>query len=258
MPPPNPGGMFNDPHAVALRTQCASPPPLPSDLARFVRMSLLPTSVSAGAALTANVTFANAGTARWTGTHILAVAPQPAGGQIWSTARFPLGAASAPVFPTEERSQAFSLQAPSQPGTYDLAFVLRDPVGRVLAASPSAQIAVAPTAPGATFDNAAIVIVNAPGTLQNGQSAPVTVTVTNNGSTTWTTPGYLLRLRSLARISLPQNTVALPGSVAPNASVSLSFTIMCNGQGSSGFVVQMGGPGGAFGQSLGRNVLCQP
>lgn len=257
MPPGNAGSLFNDPHVVALRDQCAAPPPPDGDLARFVRITQLPATVNAGATFTADVTFSNAGTARWTGAHSMAVAVPSAGGPtLWSTVQFPLGATAAPVFPTEEPTRTFSLRAPAQAGTYNLSFVLKDGVGRVLAAAPQAQIVV--TTPGAAFDNASVTIVNAPGSLPNGQSILVTVTVTNTGTTTWGTPGYALRLNRTNRISLPQNAVALQGAMAPGDSVTLTFLITCNGLGTGGFSAQMGAQAGAFGQSAGRNVACQP
>jgi hypothetical protein len=61
----------------------------------------------------------------------------------------------------------------------------------------------------------------------------------------------------LGRISLPVNNVPVTGTVLPGKSITLNFTVMCNGSGLGGITVQMGGTSGAFGQSVGQNVSCQ-
>lgn len=258
MPPSAPGSQNADPHVAALLDQCSNAPRPGGDLARFVNQSVAPSPVPPGGSFNISVSFANAGTTRWTGAHKLTVAaPSSGAGPIWNPVEFSLGTIDQPVVTTEEVLRTFTLQAPMQPATYDLAFVLRDPVGRVLATSPQTQVVVA--APNTTFDNAALTISSAPSSLPNGQSATVTVMATNSGTTTWSSPGYILRLDRGMRVSLPQNSVALPGTgVQPAASMTLSFTISCNGQGQGFFTAQLAGPGGRFGQNVSRTVACQP
>jgi len=89
-------------------------------------------------------------------------------------------------------------------------------------------------------------------------TAIVIVTARNTGTTTWSSPNYVLRLNRTGRIALPQNTAALTGPVAPGATGTFVFTIQgAATPGTGGFSVQMGGPGGAFGQSAGMTVVCQ-
>jgi len=72
-------------------------------------------------------------------------------------------------------------------------------------------------------------------------------------------PSYALRLNRTGRIALPQNSAALTGTVAPGQSRAFTFTILgAATPGYGGFSVQMGGPSGAFGQSVGMAVVCQP
>jgi hypothetical protein len=109
-----------------------------------------------------------------------------------------------------------------------------------------------------SFDSARITITASPGSLPgpNG-SGTVSVTVLNNGTTTWQSPAYLLNLWRVRWISLPINWVALPVPVSPGQSINLSFTVQCNGTGTGGFSAQMGGPGGRFNDSAGQNIVCQ-
>ena len=146
--------------------------------------------------------------------------------------------------------------APAQQGTYPLVVQLVAPSGLVLARSSLATVVV--VAPNTPVDNASMQVDSAPGSLRNGQTGSVMVTATNIGTTTWSTPPYAVVLRGGLRISLPQNSKPVVGSVAPGQSQGFTFDVICNGQGQGFFQAQMGGQGGAFGQSAGRTVVCQP
>lgn len=108
------------------------------------------------------------------------------------------------------------------------------------------------------IDDANMQINSAPSSLRDGQSGSVSVTSTNIGSTTWSTPSHGLILRGGLHISLPHANKPISGSVAPGQSQTFNFDVVCNGQGQGFFEAQMGGEGGVFGQSAGRTVICQP
>jgi hypothetical protein len=77
-------------------------------------------------------------------------------------------------------------------------------------------------------DNAAFISQTAPpGSMTPGQTASVTVTMQNTGTTTWTTAGgYKLGSQNPANNSTwGLSQVSLPSSVAPNAQVTFNFTI---------------------------------
>ena len=177
--------------------------------------------------------------------------------QVFQAPTFSLGSIGSEVFPQDQVTRAFNIMAPAQPGTYDLSIVLRNGSGQFLASSPTQQIVIAsPTS--TQFDNASITVISAPGSLVVGQSDVVTVQVTNTGTTTWSAAAYALGLQRGMRISLPQQTVALPGTVAPGGVQNLTFVISCNGSGQGWFSAQMrGGTTGTFGQRASRTVVCQ-
>lgn len=227
------------------------------DAAAFVRQTPAPTSISTGGVFSQTVTFRNSGGLPWTG-YAMAITQADDGSFPWGTSSFTLGTATAPVMPGDEVTGVFTLRAPSQPGAYTLSYAVRSTGGAGLAFSPRQAIAVA--APNTAFDNATISIDAAPGSLRAGQAGPITVTARNTGSTTWSPGGYLLRVTRSGRLQLPQASVALAGPVGPGQAQTFTFTAQCavNTQGLGGFSVQMGGPPGAFGQSAGATVVCQP
>jgi hypothetical protein len=187
----------------------------------------------------------------------MAISPGDNGSYPWGTTSFTLGSVAAPVMPGDQITCVFTLHAPAQPGSYTLDYHLASSAGARLAFSPRQFIAVTGP-PGTTFDNATVTIDQAPGSVHVGAAAIVLVTARNTGSTTWSGPGYLLRLNRNGRISLPQSTAALTGTVTPGQSRTFTFTILgAATPGQGGFSVQMGGPGGAFGQSAGMTVVCQ-
>jgi serine protease len=223
----------------------------------FVSQTTGPSAIGAGSIFSQSVTFRNSGGTPWVGA-TMAILPSDDGSFPWGTMSFTLGSASAPVMPGDEVTCVFSVHAPPTPGTYPLTYRLASSTGAQLAFSPRQSIAVTNPA-GTAFDNATVTIVQAPGSVRVNAAALVVVTARNTGTTTWSSPNYLLRLNRIGRIALPQNSAALTGTIAPGQTATFTFTILgAATPGAGGFTVQMGGPSGAFGQSVGMNVVCQP
>jgi serine protease len=228
------------------------------DSARFVRQSPSPTgTVLPGATFQMSETFQNNGGTFWTGSHSLSIAPSyQSGVQQFTGPTFSLGTAATPIGPNEEVTPQFAVGAPGQPGTYSLAFKLKNNSGQSLATSQSLTIVVA--ALNASIDNADASVSSAPGSLPNGATGAVSITATNTGNTTWTPGSYSLRLNRFNRISIPNSSVPLTTSVGPRGVVTFAFTIICNGRGTGWFSGQMvGGSGGFFGQTASQTVVCQ-
>jgi hypothetical protein len=221
------------------------------DEAMFVSQSAAPTTITPKGTFSVKAVFQNSGGAAWTGDHFMAVSAG-SGSTVWQSQPFTLGTAASPVMPGDSVMENFSLMAPVATGTYTLAFEVRSN-SQVLAVSPPQTVVVASA--NTQFDNATLT-VSAPGTVVANAAATATVTATNTGTTTWNT-GYSISLSRYNHISLPSFTVSVPNSVAPGQSVTLTFTIQCNGFGFGGFSAQMNGPSGLFGQSAGQTVSCQ-
>lgn len=230
-----------------------------ADAASFVRQTAAPAAaILPGTVFSVSETFKNSGGSFWNGDHSLVAAPSfQSGVQQFQATPFVLGTAAAPIGPGDEFTHPFLVTAPVQPGTYSLGFLLRNAAGQTLASSPSQTVVVraSPTAP---VDNATITIISAPTSLPDRGSGPVVVSVRNTGTTSWTPAGYSLRLSRFNRVSLPQASAPLPGPLAPGATAPpIVFNVICNGTGTGSFSVQMTGPGGPFGQSPGRTIVCR-
>jgi hypothetical protein len=223
------------------------------DLAQFVSQTNAPASVTPGSGFTVSATFKNTGSGVWTGDHAMSM-PQTSGAAWPPPQGFAVGTTSSPVMPSDQVTKAFSFTAPSQPGTYRLVFALLDPVNRILATSPAQTVVVAAANTG--FDNATLTIATQ-GSMPANSTGPASVTAVNTGTTTWDA-GYSLSLLRSGRISLPNNSVPVTGTVAPGQSKTFNFQIVCNGQGNGGFSAQMQGPNGDFGASAGITIYCDP
>lgn len=228
------------------------------DTARFISQSAAPSaSVAPSATFNMTATFANSGGVAWTGSHTLSIAPSfQSGVQEFTGSSFQLGVGATPVNPGDQVARQFQVRAPAQPGTYNLAFILRNGAAQLLASSPSQQVVVAP--PGSAVDNGVVTITSAPGSMRNGDAGTVTATARNTGSTTWMPGNYVVRVQRAMRISTPQQSVGLAAAVAPGGSFNFTVGISCNGQGQGWVSLQMGGIQGAFGQSDARTIVCQP
>ena len=227
------------------------------DGAAFIRQTSAPSAISSGSIFSQSITFRNSGGRPWIG-YTMAITPGDNGSFPWGTSSFTLGSTAAPVMPGDEVTCVFTLPAPAQPATYTLTYRIASDAGINLAFSPRQSIAVT-SVTGAPFDNATITIDQAPGSIRVGVGIIVVVTARNTGSTTWNTSKFLSASRGRERSRCRLNTASLTGTVAPGQTGTSGFAIVgAATAGFGGFSVQMGGPRGAFGQSVGKAVLCTP
>ncbi len=195
-----------------------------ANAATFVAQTV-PTSLEPGQGANVSVTFRNSGTTTWTAATNFRLASQnPADNGNWGLSRVNLGA---PVAPGEVASVNFPIVAPAAAGNYNFQWqMLQEGTGRFGDVSPNVVIAVAPVQPPG-FDGSSYVAQDVPLTMTAGQTRAVSVTLRNSGTTTWSTAGgYRLASQNPANNSTwLLNQVALPGPVAPGASVTFAFTI---------------------------------
>ena len=226
-----------------------------TDRARFVSQTQPALPVQPGQAFDISATFKNTGSVSWDGPRFMAPVQSGPG---WGPTQKPLGSAAAPVRPLDDVTETFTLNAPATPGTYTLSMGVFAPSvygpQRIAIGLPSTVVVSGPTG---QFESASITIVTFPSPLAAGATGTVSVSVSNNGNTPWSPGAYVLRLSRLNRVSLPTTQVALPAAVPPGGSVNLSFSVICASPGTGGFGAQMAGPSGAFGQSVGRTIVCQ-
>lgn len=190
----------------------------------------------------------------WSGVHTLGVS-QPSTSQTWNAFSVSVGTTTAPVAQGDNTSATIQVMAPLATGTYPLKLGIfaPSPTGPVrIGESDTIMVSVA-----SNF-NATITFVTVPNSLASGSASTVTVAVRNNGPGDWTAgPGFSLQPRQSGRLALPVNSINLPSAVPAGTTVNISFDVKCNSPGLGGLTVQMGGPGGTFPASIGRNIVCQ-
>jgi alkylated DNA repair dioxygenase AlkB len=183
-----------------------------------------PSSMVPGQTYAINVTMQNTGTTTWTSANNYGLGSQnPQDNTNWGLARVEL---PNDIAPGQSVTFSFSVTAPSTIGTYDFQWqMVQDYVEWF--GVPTDDVSIQDGS-----NNAAFVSQSAPSLMVPGQSYPVSVTMQNTGTTTWTSDG-LYRLGS----QNPQDNatwglsrVELPNDVPPGASVTFNFTVTAPSQ----------------------------
>ena len=195
----------------------------PGDNAQFIQQTV-PLTLAPGQSFTALVTLRNNGGSTWTTDGGYQLGSQsPADNLTWGFNRTSL---PAPVPPGQTVDFNFQLTAPTEPGTYDFQWqMVRSVTG--FFGQPGAKLVVTVAPPVPLVSNAGFVTQTVPGTMAPGTAYPVSITMTNTGTTTWTAEG-LYRLASqnpLDNLIWGLNRVALPASVPPGGVARFDFNV---------------------------------
>lgn len=191
------------------------PPPL--NAASFVSQSVSASALG-GQVKTVSVTMLNTGNTTWTAASGYGLGSQnPENNMTWGLNRVAVGTS---VAPGQQYTFTFNITAPAAAGTYNFQWrVLKEYVEWFGPYTPNVPITV--TVP---TNNAAFVAQSVPATVASNTAFNVTVTMQNNGSTTWTAGSYFLRAQNpdgTYRWGL--NQINLPSNVAPGQQVTFSF-----------------------------------
>jgi|GEM_PF-5159189 len=234
-----------------------------SDSAQFVAQTAPSTTMVAGHSYPVSVTMKNTGTATWTTgpaqagsqpTGYMLVALNPTGTNQWNTVpgisyynnSVPIPATgAASVAPGQTATFGFTITAPSAPGSYNFQWqMIHNYVVIFGAATPNVPVqVVAPPADDAVF----VSQTPPPSTVIAGHTYPVSVTMKNTGTTTWTTgpaqassqptgyalvaqnPGGTNQWNTAPGLSYYNNGVPISAtgaaSVAPGQLVTFNYTI---------------------------------
>lgn len=190
----------------------------------FLSQTGPPGAMTPGQVASVSITFQNTGTTTWTvGTYSLH-SKNPDDNTNWGVATVALGA---PVAPAGTVTFTFNATASLVNGTYNFQWQMKHN-GVAFFGAISGLIAVVVSGAVVPADSAAFVSqVGVPATMAPGATAAVTVTMNNNGGTTWTVAG----LFKLGSANAQNNStwgfsrVALPGTVVPAANGVFNFTI---------------------------------
>ncbi|HKZ55352.1 MAG TPA: Calx-beta domain-containing protein [Anaerolineales bacterium] len=157
-----------------------SPAPLrpPASDAVFISQSA-PSALQPGETTTVSVTFENTGTSTWDPEAEYWLGSQnPENNSTWGIARVAL---DGPIAPEEQVTFSFSITAPGTDRVYDFQWqMVQDGVAWFGDLTPNLRIKVAAPANGARY-----VSQSAPAMILPGDTAEVSVTMVNNGTSTW-------------------------------------------------------------------------
>jgi hypothetical protein len=222
--------------------------------AAFVSQNM-PPSMTAGQSTLVSVTMLNTGTTTWTAPGYMLGSLNPQGNITWGLSQVGLGGLS--VAPGAQATFSFNVTAPATPGTYNFQWgMMQSGVGYFGSASPNVAVTVSGGGGGGGTNDALFVSQNVPASLTTGQSANVSVTMMNSGTTTWSPGSYFLTSQNPpGNATWGLSQVALPSSVAPGASVTFSFTATAPAaQGTYNFQWQMNQSGAGYFGGASTNV----
>ncbi len=202
----------------------ATIPAAASDNASWLSAQV-PKTMAPGQTLAVSVTMANTGTTTWTAAgHYWLGSQDPQDNRVWGINRAVLASTDA-IAPQQQKTFNFNITAPLTSGSYAFQWrMLVEGVAWFGSYTPIYLIQV-----GASGDQAYWVSQTVPSSLGVGEVHSISITMSNTGSSTWTTAaGYKLGTQNpqdnvtwgLARAGLPGSA-----SIAPGQQVTFAFNI---------------------------------
>ena len=224
------------------------PPAVAGDAAMFVSQ-VVPSMMPTGTTARASITLRNTGTNTWSeAARYRLGSVTPFDNRTWGLNRIYLPAS---VAPGGTVTFSFPITAPVTPGAYDFQWqMVREGVSHFGDLNAGAPISVLDV--GTEGNAAAFIAQTLPAEIPAGTTAPASLTFRNVGTNAWS-EASLYRLASVNpfdNLTWGFNRVALPGEVAPGATVTVNFTITAPlTPGAYNFQMQMIREGvGTFGQ----------
>lgn len=198
------------------------------NLSEFVSQSV-PTAMVAGRPYTVSVTMRNLGSKVWNtavGHRLGSQSPQD--NLTWGLHRVDVSAGE--VYPSDDARFSFTVTAPATPGSYTFQWrMVQDGVEWFGATSPAVQVAVT-----AGVESAQYVSQSVPSSMTAGGTYAVSVTLRNNGDTTWNPGTHFLGSQSPQdNFNWSLNRVALPAAVPPGGQVTFNFNVTAPSWGGS-------------------------
>jgi Ig-like domain from next to BRCA1 gene len=188
----------------------------------------VPAAMVAGRSYTVSVSMRNTGSTTWKLDQQVLGSQSPQDNLTWGLHRVSMGWWTAP--PGEVVTFSFNVTAPATPGSYTFQWrMVQDGVGWFGATTPAVQVGVT-----AAVQSAQYVSQSVPGSMTSGGTYAVSVTMRNNGDTTWN-PGthFLGSQNPQDNLNWGLNRVALPAAVPPGGQVTFSFNVTAPSWGGS-------------------------
>ncbi|MGA9767807.1 MAG: NBR1-Ig-like domain-containing protein, partial [Blastocatellia bacterium] len=186
----------------------------------------VPATLTPGQTFNSTISWLNTGTQTWQGaTGLRLISQNPFNNVTWGGNTVLLTNFTVP--PGGQLDITFQAVAPATAGTYNFQWqVARDastPFGQM---STNVSIQVGGGGGGGGTNGAAFVTQNVPSSMTAGQSASVSVTMQNTGTTTWAPGTYFLGSRNpTGNSTWGLSQAALASSVAPGGQATFTFNI---------------------------------
>jgi hypothetical protein len=242
--------------AYSGEASATTSPAATSNNAAFISQSV-PASLTTGQTATVSITMRNSGTSTWVpGTYFLG-SQNPQDNATWGLSRVSLGST---VAPGSDATFAFNITAPSVAGTYNFQWGMLQNTSFFGGFSTNVAIVVTGGGGGGGSDSAAFVLQSVPTSMSPNQSYTVTVNMRNTGTSTWSpSTGYRLGSQNPQdNLTWGLNRASLLGSVPPNSTISIKFTIRApSTSGVYNFQWQMVKDGAGFFGALTQNIAIQ-
>ncbi len=203
------------------------PADAPGDNAVFVSQ-FVPLTMGTGTTAQASITLRNMGTNAWSEAARYRLSSlNPYDNRTWGLNRVSLPAS---VAPGAAVTFNFPITAPTNAGVYGFSWqMVHDGVQHFGDVNPATSISVLEI--GSLGDDAVLLAQEVPLTIAAGATAPVSLTLRNAGTNTWSEANLirLATLNPLDNLTWGFNRLSVPGEVAPGAIVTLNFSLTAPG-----------------------------
>jgi hypothetical protein len=190
-----------------------------TDNAAFVSQNV-PATMTASQSVPVSLTFNNSGSTTWTPGIYTLGSRSPDGNTTWGLSQVALPSS---VAPGANVTFNFNVTAPAAPGAYSFQWGMRQNSTYFGVSSPATSVNVTSGGGGGGTNNALFISQTMPTTMTVGNTASVTVTMRNNGTTTWAAGTYSLQSQAGSQWGVTRVNVAAP--VAQGSNGAFTFTI---------------------------------
>jgi hypothetical protein len=230
---------------------------------QFVSQTV-PTSLTPGQNFNVSMRWTNTGTQTWSGSNFYIASQNPPLNIIWGGAGGynAVSLINFVISPGQLLDATFTMTAPAAPGTYNFQWQLYQDGGALFYGQMSTNVAIQ-VGTVTTTDNAGFVSQSVPASMVAGVTYPVSVTMTNSGTTTWAAGTYYLGSQNpQGNSTWGLNRANLSSPTAPGSPATFTFNVLApSTPGTYNFQWRMANASGSFGNAstnVAVNVTAPP
>jgi hypothetical protein len=223
----------------------------------------VPASLTPGQNFSISMRWLNTGTQTWSGANFYIASQNPPLNTTWGGAGGynAVSLINFVIAPGQQLDATFTMTAPSTPGVYNFQWQLYQDLGALFFGQMSTNVPIQVGA--ASTDDAGFVSQTVAASMVGGVTYPVSVTMTNSGTTTWAAGSYYLGSQNpQGNSTWGLNRVNLASPTAPGAQATFTFNVLAPSiPGTYNFQWRMANASGYFGNAstnVAINVTAPP